>query len=186
MMNLTPQFKSMQTRMVNTLRKELPKRKRCPRCGGVKEIEKGFGFRTQHDKKTGKPERSLPQSYCRECRSNPDAKPQAKKTVAKKTVAKTAKAAKPATVVKVVKPKPAAKKPVKAKAAPAKTAVAKDVPKVKKVPTKKLAPTPEPVKTEAPAAVVAPEPTFEPGPAGLAKLLSLAPDASNAAVLKDF
>jgi hypothetical protein len=48
--------------------KHYPKRKRCPHCSKVKDVKKGFGFRTVHSK-AGYPERTLPQSHCRQCRS---------------------------------------------------------------------------------------------------------------------
>lgn len=66
MVNMLPQFKGLQTRMVKKTLKELPKTKRCPKCHKNRNI-KMFGVRTQHAK-NGKPERTMVQSWCKKCR----------------------------------------------------------------------------------------------------------------------
>jgi phage FluMu protein Com len=63
---MLPQYKALQTRLVNKAVASAPTRKKCPKCGRVRQLEK-FGIRTQHAK-NGRPERSLPQSWCRDCR----------------------------------------------------------------------------------------------------------------------
>lgn len=66
MQPVIPQHKAMQTRMVKAVAMQAPKRKTCPKCKRTRAM-KNFGVRTQHDAQ-GKPVRSLPQSYCKDCR----------------------------------------------------------------------------------------------------------------------
>lgn len=53
--------------MLRKAQAKATKTKVCPKCTKRKNLAKGFGFRTQHDA-AGVPVRTLPQSYCRECR----------------------------------------------------------------------------------------------------------------------
>lgn len=61
----------MHSRLVNKAKAESPKTKKCPHCGARKDVETGFGFRTTHEKGTGKPLSSRPHSWCKACRSGP-------------------------------------------------------------------------------------------------------------------
>lgn len=66
-MLMTPQFKTLQKKMLRKASSAAPKKKTCPKCKRTRDVKKYFGFRTQHAK-NGEPQRSMPQSYCVECR----------------------------------------------------------------------------------------------------------------------
>lgn len=65
-------WRAMQAKMVRKTAEKTPKMKECPKCYRRRSVEKYFGFRTQHGL-DGRPQRSMVQSYCVDCRKEASA-----------------------------------------------------------------------------------------------------------------